>query len=66
MAYTTQFESTKIITVEKLSELLSGLEQDLRLVPNQVGNLAVVSESGAYLGYLDLLEEKYCPNLDSE
>lgn len=51
----------KWITVGKLKEILSELNDDLELLPNQVGNLSVFSppaESKCH-GVIDFSEEKF-------
>ena len=44
------------ITVAKLINLLLDLDDNAVLIPNRVGNLAVMDASGEYIGYINLLE----------
>ncbi len=45
------------ITVARLHELLGELHADDLLVPNAVGNLAIV-RGGVYVGFVDLLVDR--------
>lgn len=45
------------MTVKKLKSLLAQLDDDMTVEPNQVGNLAIISPDGEYVGYVDFNEE---------
>ena len=45
-----------LIAVGFLKKLLEPLDDELVLVPNMVGNLAIFNQAGKFLGFVDLLE----------
>ena len=45
-----------LITVGFLKKLLEPLDDELVLVPNMVGNLAIYNQAEKFLGIVDLLE----------
>lgn len=47
------------LTVSQLKEILDGLKDDDKLLPNRVGNLSVVRESGEQVGYIDFQAERF-------
>lgn len=53
-----QPDTPKWLTVQQLQRVLADLPPDMRLVTNQVGNIAVLSASGTdFVGYIDFLHE---------
>lgn len=54
----------KMISVEKLVELLATLDDDNQISANtrgQTGNLAVIDARGTLIGWLDMADEIFVP-----
>lgn len=47
----------KWLTVAQLERVLENMPSNLRLIPNPVGNLAVMGDDGKFIGYIDFLDE---------
>jgi hypothetical protein len=58
----------KWITVGKLKELLSGMEDSWELLPNSVGNLSVFTPlpDSEEMGYIDISNETYNETFEND
>lgn len=48
----------KDISIAKLREILSKLDDAYLIIPNPTGNLTAVNKDLEYIGYIDLMEDK--------
>jgi len=56
----------KLLTIEKLIEIMNLMPQGYTLLPNALGNLTVLDENEEYVGFIDFGDEEFVPVPEGE